>query len=156
MLFNYYKIYIFYNFSSFSTQWAYFKVRNIDIYTNMKTILACKFFCLVLLAFHWIQMLHLLTKVKGILFYQFLIFLFYEKHLPQYLQLTIWTFQSTREQLHSWILEVIVTQIKFSQNTVWGLQNWWQTLTGLSFEITWGKSKQEKHSHCIKIFTILF
>jgi len=40
---------------------------------------------------------------------------------PQYVELTVWTLQSRTEQLHSWILQVIVPQVQLSQGGVWGL-----------------------------------
>ncbi len=49
--------------------------------------------------------------------------------IPQYLQLTVWTLRSTREQIHSWILWVIVIQFQLSQ--VWGVwtQSWRQIIS---------------------------
>ena len=48
---------------------------------------------------------------------------------PESFQCTVWTLQSSRQQLDSWILQVVVTQVKLSQMGGVGVQSWGQRST---------------------------
>ena len=64
------------------------------------------------------------------------------KHMnwPQSLQSTVWTLQSRTQQLHSWILQLIATQVQFCQMGGTGLQSWGHDFTVSLWEITANKS----------------
>jgi len=62
-------------------------------------------------------------------------FLMIEK--PQYLQLEVWALQSSREQLHSWVTQVIVTHVQLHQGWVWCLQGQSHSFTADVIEKTW-------------------
>ena len=59
-----------------------------------------------------------------------------ESHWPESLQSTVWTPQSSREQLHSWILQIIGTQVQLSQTRGGGAENWGQSFTAELWQIT--------------------
>lgn len=48
---------------------------------------------------------------------------------PQSLQSTVWTLLQITQQLHVWILQVVVTQVQLSQMGGVGLQSWGQRST---------------------------
>ena len=55
---------------------------------------------------------------------------------PQSLQSTMWTLQKIRQQLHVWSLQVVVTQIQFSQTGGVWLQSWSQRRTAFLCDLT--------------------
>lgn len=55
---------------------------------------------------------------------------------PEDLQCTIWTLQSCTEQLHSGILQVIVTQVQLCQTVAVRAENWPQKVTAFLCQIT--------------------
>lgn len=48
---------------------------------------------------------------------------------PENFQSTVWTIKASREQLHSGILQVVVTQVQLSQAEGVGAENCWELLT---------------------------
>ena len=48
---------------------------------------------------------------------------------PHSLQATVWTLHKFRQQLHSWILQLVVTQVELSQMGGVGVQSWGQRST---------------------------
>ena len=48
---------------------------------------------------------------------------------PQSLQSIVWTLHKFRQQLHSWILQLVETQVQLSQMEGVGLQSWGQKST---------------------------
>lgn len=72
--------------------------------------------------------------------------------LPESLQGTMWTLQSSREEFHSWIMQVIVTQVQLSEFRGLRAENWGQSFTAVLWQITatqpekfWEKIKISKH-----------
>ena len=59
-----------------------------------------------------------------------------ESNWPESLQSTVWTPQSSREQLHSWILQIIGTQVQLSQTRGGGAENWGQSFTASLWQMT--------------------
>ena len=57
-------------------------------------------------------------------------------NLLQSLQSTVWTLQSRTQQLHSWILQFVVTQVQLSQMWRVGLQSWSDDFTVSLWEST--------------------
>ena len=55
---------------------------------------------------------------------------------PESFKFTVWTLQSWWQQLHSWILQVIVTQVQLSQTRGLGMENWRQSFTASLWQIT--------------------
>lgn len=71
--------------------------------------------------------------------------------VPQCFQTTFWTPKSNREQLHTWILQVIATEVKLPQLGV-GAENWSKHLTALIFQVTARhaakRTKSSEHHIC--------
>ena len=63
---------------------------------------------------------------------------------PESLQFTVWTLQSRTEQLHSWILQVVPTQVQFSQIGGVGLQSWGNNFTVSLWQSAATKSVKNK------------
>ena len=59
-----------------------------------------------------------------------------ESNWPESLQSTVWTPQSSREPLHSWILQIIGTQVQLSQTRGGGAENWGQSFTASLWQLT--------------------
>ena len=55
----------------------------------------------------------------------------------------MWTLQFSRKSLHSWILQVVVTQVQLSQTRGLGAENWGQSFTASLWEVTATQSEQE-------------
>lgn len=55
---------------------------------------------------------------------------------PQNLQFTIWLLQSSSQQFHSWVLQLIATQVQFSQTRGARVESCSQSFTAFLSEIT--------------------
>ena len=70
----------------------------------------------------------------------------YDISLLETFQCTVWTLQSTRKLLHSWIMQVVVTQVQISQMGEVGTQSWGQESTAfLCDQTSWQTGNIKKH-----------
>ena len=74
---------------------------------------------------------------------------------PEYLQFTVWTLQSNRQWIHSWILQVVVTQVHLSQTRGLGAENWGQSFTASPWQITATQPEKQCRVHMWKPFCLM-
>ena len=78
----------------------------------------------------------------------------WNKYTPKCLQFTLWIPQFIREQLHSWILQVVVTQVQLSQVVRVWLQSCSQKATAFFCDKTaWHSVESRKTPHCNNIWS---
>lgn len=64
-------------------------------------------------------------------------------HLHQGLQFTVWALQELPQQLHTWILHLVLTEVQFRESGRAGFQSWGQVITAVLWQPAAPQSKKK-------------